>query len=107
MLDAASALTVFAPDNAAFDALGAGNLKALLATTSDLVRVLKFHLVAGRVAPAQLAKRHVLTTVGGTKLYPARYGQSLGINNAAVTCGNVQTSNATIYVVNMLIIPGS
>jgi uncharacterized surface protein with fasciclin (FAS1) repeats len=107
MLNTASALTLFAPDDAAFDALGAGNLQALLATRPDLVRVLKFHLVAGRVAPAELAKRHVFTTVAGTKLYLARFGKSLGVNNAAVTCGNIQTSNATLYVVNRVVIPGS
>jgi uncharacterized surface protein with fasciclin (FAS1) repeats len=106
MLNTAKALTLFAPDDAAFDALGAGNLQALLATRPDLVRVLKFHMVAGRVAPAELAKRHVFTTVAGTKLYLARLGQSLGVNNAAVTCGNVQTSNATLYVINRLVIPG-
>jgi uncharacterized surface protein with fasciclin (FAS1) repeats len=106
-LNTASALTVFAPDNAAFYAIGAGNLQALLATTADLVRVLKFDVVARRVAPAELVKRHVLTTVAGTKLHPARYGQSLSVNNASVTCGNVQTSNATVYVVNRMIIPTS
>lgn len=105
MLNTATALTLFAPDDAAFDSLGAGNLQALLATRSDLVRVLKFHLVAGRVAPAELAKRHVFTTVAGTKLYLARFGRSLGVNNAAVTCGNVQTANATVYVINRLVIP--
>jgi len=105
MLNSARALTVFAPDDAAFDYLGAGNLQALLANRPDLVRVLKFHLVAGRVTPAELAKRHVFTTVAGTKLYLARFGQTLGVNNAAVTCGNVQTSNATVYIVNRLIIP--
>jgi len=107
MLNAARALTVFAPDNGAFNALGAGNLQALLATRPDLVRVLEFHLVAGRVTPAELARRHVFTTVAGTKLYVARSGKSLGVNNAIVTCGNVQTSNATVYVVDRLIIPGS
>ncbi len=107
MLNAARALTVFAPDNAAFDALGAGNLQALLATRPDLVRVLKFYMLPGRVTPAELARRHVFTTVAGTKLYPARSGQSLGINNARVTCGNVQTSNATVYVVDRMIIPGT
>lgn len=107
MLNTARALTLFAPDDVAFDALGAGNLQALLATRSDLVRVLKFHLVAGRVAPAELAKRHVFTTIAGTKLYLARFGKSLGVNNVAVTCGNVQTSNATLYVINRLVIPGS
>ncbi len=105
MLNTARALTFFAPDDAAFDALGAGNLQALLATRPDLVRMLEFHLVAGRVAPAELTKRHVFTTVGGTKLYLGRFGKSLGVNNAAVTCGNVQTSNATLYVVNRVVIP--
>jgi len=105
MLDTASALTVFAPDNAAFDSLGPGNLPALLATRPDLVRVLKFHLVAGRVTPAELVKGRVLTTLAGTKLNVAHSGRSLSINNAAVTCGNVQTSNATVYVVSRFIVP--
>lgn len=106
MLNAARAVTVFAPDNGAFDALGAGNLRALLATKPDLVRVLKFHLVAGRVTPAELRKRRVFTTAGGTKLYLAPSGHSVGVNNANVTCGNVQASNATVYVVDRMIIPG-
>lgn len=107
MLNAASALTVFAPSDTAVKSLGTGNLQALLSTRPDLVRVLKFHLVAGRVTPAELAKRHVVTTLAGTKLYLARTGQTLGVNNASVTCGNVQTSNATVYVVNRMIIPVS
>jgi uncharacterized surface protein with fasciclin (FAS1) repeats len=37
----------------------------------------------------------------------ARYGRSLGVNNATVTCGDVQTANATVYVVNRLIVPAS
>jgi uncharacterized surface protein with fasciclin (FAS1) repeats len=105
MLDAATALTVFAPDNAAFAALGVGNLHALLATRPDLIRVLKFHLVAGRVTPAELRKPHVFTTAAGTKLYVAPSGHSAGVNNATVTCGNVRTSNATVYVVDRLIVP--
>jgi uncharacterized surface protein with fasciclin (FAS1) repeats len=106
-LNAARALTVFAPDNASFDSLGAGNLEALLSTGPDLARVLKFQLVAGRLAPAELARRHVLTTVAGTKLNLALSGHSMTVNNATVTCGNVQTSNATVYVVSRLIVPAS
>ena len=106
-LNAARALTVFAPDNASFDSLGAGNLEALLSTEPDLVRVLKFHLVTGRLTPAELAKRHVLTTVAGTKLELALSGHSLTVNNAPVTCGDVQTSNATVYLVSRVIVPAS
>jgi uncharacterized surface protein with fasciclin (FAS1) repeats len=107
MLSAGRALTVFAPDNAAFYALGAGNLQALLTTRPDLVRVLEFYLVAGRVTPAELARRHVLTTVAGTKLSLVRSGPTFTVNNETVTCGNIQTSNATIYVVDRFIVPGS
>jgi uncharacterized surface protein with fasciclin (FAS1) repeats len=107
MLSAARALTVFAPDNAAFDALGAGNLQALLTTRPDLVRLLEFYLVAGRVTPAELARRHVLTTVAGTKLSLVRSGPTFTVNNATVSCGNIQTSNATIYVVDRLVVPAS
>jgi uncharacterized surface protein with fasciclin (FAS1) repeats len=106
-LNTARALTVFAPDNAAFRALGADNLQALLATTPDLVRVLRFHLVAGRVPPAELARHHVVATVAGTKIHVFRSARSLGVNNATVTCGNVQTANATVYVVDRLVTPAS
>jgi uncharacterized surface protein with fasciclin (FAS1) repeats len=105
MLSAARALTVFAPDDAAFYALGSGNLQALFTTRPDLVRVLEFDLVAGRVTPAELARHHVFRTVGGTKLTLARSGETFGVNNATVTCGNVQTSNATVYVVDRFIVP--
>jgi uncharacterized surface protein with fasciclin (FAS1) repeats len=107
MLNRARALTVFAPDNAAFDALGDGNLQALLSTGPDLVKVLKFHLVTGRLTPAELARRHTLTTVAGTRLYLARAGHSFAVSNATVTCGNVQTSNAVVYVVSRVIVPTS
>jgi uncharacterized surface protein with fasciclin (FAS1) repeats len=45
--------------------------------------------------------------VAGTKLNLAFSGHSLTVNNATVTCGNVQTSNATVYVVSRLIVPAS
>jgi len=107
MLNAAHGLTVFAPDNAAFQDLGAGNVQALLSTRPDLLRVLKFQIVAGRVRPADLVRQRVLTTVGGTKLYPSRGGLTYYVNNAAVTCGNLRTANATVYIVNQVVIPAT
>lgn len=106
-LNASRALTVFVPDNAAFRALSAGNLRALLTTRSDLVRVLRFHLVARRVTPAELTRHPVVTTEAGTKIHVVRADRSLGVNNALVTCGNVRTANATVYIVNRLIVPAS
>lgn len=106
-LNSVRALTIFAPSNAAFHAIGAGNLRELLATRPDLVRVVTFGLVPRRVPPAELVGHHVLTTVAGTKVSVVRSGHSFGVNNAAVTCSNVRTANATVYVVNRLLVPGS
>ena len=106
-LNAAHSLTIFAPDNAAFQAFGASNLRALYATRSDLVRVLRFQIVAGQVRPAELARQRVLTTLGGTKIYPAKAPPSYYVNNAWVTCGNLRTANATVYVVNRLVVPAT
>lgn len=107
MLNSAPSLTVFAPDNAAFRLFGTGNLQALLTTRSDLVRVLKFQVVAGRVTPARLARPAPLTTIAGTKLDPTKAGTTFDINNASVSCGNLRTANATVYIVDKLVVPAT
>jgi uncharacterized surface protein with fasciclin (FAS1) repeats len=107
MLNTSPALTVFAPENAAFQALGSSNLQALFTTRSDLAPVVKFQIVAGRVRPAELYRRQVLTTIGGTKIYPARAAPSYDVNNGWITCGNLRTANATVYIVNQVLIPAT
>jgi uncharacterized surface protein with fasciclin (FAS1) repeats len=107
MLNTAPALTVFAPENAAFRELGSSNLQALFTTRSDLGHVVKFQIVAGRVRPAELYRQRVLTTIAGTKIYPARAAPSYFVNNGWITCGNLRTANATVYIVNQVLIPGT
>ncbi len=107
MLNTARAITVFAPDNAAFRELGPGNLQALFTTRADLAPVLRFQIVAGRVRPAELARQRVLTTIAGTKIYPALARPSYYVNNAFVTCGNLRAANATVYIVNQVVIPAT
>jgi len=105
MLNSAPALTVFAPENSAFRQLGSSNLQALFTTRSDLAPVVKFQIVAGRVRPAELFRQRVLTTIGGTKIYPARAAPSYYVNNGWITCGNLKAANATVYIVNQVLIP--
>jgi uncharacterized surface protein with fasciclin (FAS1) repeats len=107
MLNTAPALTVFAPDNAAFRQLGTGNLQALFGTKSDLAPVLKFQIVAGRVRPTELARQKVLTSIAGTRIYPTRAAPSYFVNNAWISCGDLSTANATVYIVSNLIIPAT
>lgn len=107
ILNSARDLTVFAADNGAFGNVGAGNVRVLLATKPDLIRMLKFQFVAGRVTPAQLGRGRVLTTLGGTKIYPSRASVSYVVNNAWVRCGNLRTANAVVYIVNKVIVPST
>ena len=106
-LNSARAITVFAPDNSAFAGLGSGNVKTLLASRADLIRVLKDHVVNGRVTPAELASGRPLTSLAGLTVRPAMTGARYKVDNADVICGNVQTANATVYILNKVLIPGT
>lgn len=104
-LDSTQPLTLFAPVNAAFTTIGTSTLRVLMATKTDLTRVVTFHAVAARVTPADLARHHKVTTLGGTQIVPAGSGLLLGVNNASVICGNLRTAHATVYIVDRVIIP--
>jgi uncharacterized surface protein with fasciclin (FAS1) repeats len=99
------AITVFAPENGAFTTLGSGNVNTLLASKADLRKVLEYHVVRGRITPADLASGAKLTTLLGTELHPTVQDGVYKINNATVVCGNVQTGNATVYIIDKLLIP--
>jgi uncharacterized surface protein with fasciclin (FAS1) repeats len=104
-LNSAKAITVFAPDNDAFAAIGSGNLQTLMDSRADLRKVLEYHVVNGRVTSADLATGAALTSLQGTNVQPLRTGDVYTINNAEVVCGNVQTANATVYIINKVLIP--
>ncbi len=104
-LNSARGITVFAPDNAAFLALGPGNLSTLTESKSDLVKVLEYHVVSGRHSPADLASGQHLRTLGGTVIIPLKTASGYQVNNADIVCGNIRTANATIYIVNKVLVP--
>ena len=104
-LNSAPSLTVFAPDNSAFADFGAGNVRTLLASKRDLAHLVDYDVVAGQVTQARLAGGKPLTSLLGTRLYPAT-SQTGGykVDNSPVACGNIQTANATLYIVSDLLI---
>ena len=104
-LNSAEDITVFAPTNDAFTALDAATLDAAMADpTGLLTTVLTYHVVPGRLAPDALAGTH--TTLQGDELEVAGSGESFTVNGeAAVVCGNVQTANATVYIIDGVLLP--
>ncbi len=102
-LNSAEALTVFAPTNDAFAKIPAADLEALLADKEMLTQVLTHHVVGEKLTPENLAGTH--ETLAGDKITVKGSGEDFTIGDAAVVCGNVQTANATVYIVDSVIMP--
>src|SRR5579859_2993496 len=103
-LNSMHALTVFAPSDTAFKMLR-GSQMSMLHNRAELAKILKYHVVSGRVTPAQLAHGMTLTTLEGGTLKSSKMGAVYEVNNAHVICGNIQTANATVYIIDKVLIP--
>jgi len=103
-LNTMHAVTVFAPANTAFSKLPASSM-TMMHSQAELAKILKYHVVSGHVTPAQLASGKPLTTLEGGTLKPSKMGAVYEVNTADVICGNIQTANATVYVINKVLIP--
>jgi uncharacterized surface protein with fasciclin (FAS1) repeats len=107
-------VTVFAPSDAAFAALGPDALSALLADVPRLTTLLTHHVVSGRLPPNQLPGEH--TTLNGDPITLAGPAEAptvpaeqtvAGTAPATVVCGNVPTANATVYVIDQVLTPAA
>ncbi|WP_344031755.1 fasciclin domain-containing protein [Paeniglutamicibacter psychrophenolicus] len=95
--------TVFAPVDEAFAAIPDKDLKAVVADADMLSNILTYHVVPGQIAPSDIAGSH--TTVEGQDLKVTGSGDKLMVNGASVICGGVQTANATVYLVDTVLMP--
>ncbi|MDY0910803.1 fasciclin domain-containing protein [Microbacterium sp. CFBP9034] len=95
--------TVFAPVDEAFAAIDPATIEALKTDTATLSSILTYHVVPGQIAPADIEGMH--TTVQGADLEVTGSGDSLMVNDASVICGGVQTANATVYLIDAVLMP--
>ncbi len=105
-LNTAKDITVFAPTNDAFAALDKATMdKAMGDPKGLLTTVLTNHVVEGRLTPEMLAGDH--KTLAGTTITVDGMGEDFTVGKAKVVCGNVQTANATVYIVDSVLLPAS
>jgi len=104
-LNSAPEITVFAPVNDAFGKIPAADLKKVLADKPTLTKILTNHVVAGKLSPDQLAGDH--KTLAGTTITVKGSGENftVGKADAKIICGNVPTANATVYIVDGVLMP--
>jgi uncharacterized surface protein with fasciclin (FAS1) repeats len=100
--------TVFAPVDSAFAKLPKATVAALSKPSGakTLTTVLTYHVVAGQMTPKQIAGK-TLKTVQGDKLKISGTANKLKAQKANVICGGVKTANATVYLIDSVMMPPS
>ena len=106
-LSGAGPLTVFAPTNAAFEALPAGLLQKLLLPENKetLTKILTYHVVAAKVMAADVKAGDVTTLEGSTFAITTEGG--VKVNESKVTATDVAASNGGIHVIDAVLVPAS
>jgi len=99
--------TVFAPTDEAFAKLPAGTVDNLLKPENkdQLVAILTYHVVPGKVMAADVIKLKEAKTVNGKMLDIETKGDAVMVNDAKVTATDVAASNGVIHVIDTVILP--
>jgi len=97
--------TVFAPVDTAFAKIPKATLASLAkpAGAKTLSTILEYHVVKGQIAPADIDGSH--KTLIGQSVKVAGSGDNITVNGAHVICGGVHTANATVYMIDSVLMP--
>ncbi|MFF9565025.1 fasciclin domain-containing protein [Leifsonia sp. NPDC014704] len=97
--------TVFAPVDDAFKKIDPATIDSLKteAGTATLTSILTYHVVPGQLAPSDIDGTH--KTVEGGDVTVTGSGDSMKVNDANVICGGVKTANATVYLIDSVLMP--
>ncbi|GAA1277330.1 fasciclin domain-containing protein [Arthrobacter pascens] len=98
-----SEFTVFAPVDDAFAKIDAATIETLKKDDALLSKILTYHVVPGQVTPDKIAGTH--KTVQGGSVTVTGTKDALKVDGANVICGGVQTANATVYLVDSVLMP--
>jgi uncharacterized surface protein with fasciclin (FAS1) repeats len=98
-----SEFTVFAPIDAAFAKVDAATIGTLKKDDALLSKILTYHVVPGQITPDKIVGTH--KTVQGGSVTVTGTKDALKVDGANVICGGVQTANATVYLVDSVLMP--
>jgi len=99
--------TVFAPTDEAFAKLPAGTVENLLKPENkdQLVAILTYHVVPGKVEAAEVVTMDEAKTVNGEMVDIKVKGDTAMVNDAKVTKTDIAASNGVIHVIDTVILP--
>lgn len=102
-LNGADGLTVFAPTNDAFAKLPKATLKKVLNDKKMLTTILTHHVISGQLDPSSIDGSH--TTLAKDKVTVSGDTDKMTVDGASVVCGGVPTANATVYIIDSVLMP--
>jgi hypothetical protein len=97
--------TVFAPTDAAFAALPAGTVEALLADIPALTNILTYHVVGAKAMSTSLSNGQKIVTVQGKEVTVTINEEGVFINNAKVTVADLEAENGVVHVIDAVLVP--
>ena len=95
--------TVFAPVDSAFAKIDAATIEKLKTDDALLTKILTYHVVPGQISPDKIAGDQKTVETGTVKVTGS--GNALKVNDANVICGGVHTANATVYLIDSVLMP--
>lgn len=97
--------TVFAPTDKAFNALPTGAIDALMSNTTELRRVLSYHITYGEVTEQDLVNMTEIQTLEGKILHVNNTGEGLRVGGAKITDTDPRPSNGIIHQIDTVLTP--
>ncbi|SDG21300.1 Uncaracterized surface protein containing fasciclin (FAS1) repeats [Lentzea fradiae] len=98
-----SEFTVFAPVDSAFAKIDPATIETLKTDDALLTKILTYHVVPGQITPDKIAGDQKTVQSGTVKVTGS--GDALKVNDANVICGGVRTANATVYLIDTVLLP--
>ncbi|MEU4396790.1 fasciclin domain-containing protein [Kribbella sp. NPDC023855] len=95
--------TVFAPVDSAFAKIPAATIETLKTNDALLSSILTYHVIPGQLDPAAVVGKQTSVQKGAVTVTGS--GDNLMVNNAKVICGGVKTANATVYLIDTVLMP--
>jgi len=95
--------TVFAPVDSAFAKIDAATIEKLKTDDALLTKILTYHVVPGQISPDKIAGDQKTVQTGTVKVSGSK--DALKVNDANVICGGVHTANATVYLIDSVLMP--
>lgn len=102
-LNTGGPFTVFAPVNDAFAAIPEADMSAVMADQDLLTSILTYHVVPERIEADELGGTY--TTVNGAELTVSGSTPGFTVGEASVVCAGIQTDNATVYLIDSVLMP--